>query len=160
MIASLVRAAAVLASLAALGTGARVMRMPLDRPGAPRSSPPPVAEPRYGRVVADSILLLAGRAAPFRLRRVQPAVRYDPARLPESQSAAPPAPKPVLLLRGLVWAASPAAVIEGIPGIEGARSVLAGDTLGGLSIRRITATSVIVTGFDTTWTLTVKEDPQ
>ena len=76
----------------------------------------------------------------------------------EPAAPAPPKPpKPALVLSGILWGGAPAATLEGIPGIEGARLVMKGDTVGGLRIRRINRGDVVVAGFDTTWVLTIKE---
>jgi hypothetical protein len=63
----------------------------------------------------------------------------------------------VLVLSGIVWGSTPAAAIEGIPGVDGSRLLSKGDTIAGLQLRRISRTGVVVAGFDTTWALTIRE---
>jgi hypothetical protein len=41
--------------------------------------------------------------------------------------------------------------------VDGSRAMQRGDTAGGLRLRRITPGSVVMTGYDTTWTLRVRE---
>lgn len=94
---------------------------------------------------------------PFHASRRPAAVRYSFARTPAAEvSAAPPAPKPQLVLTGLIWGRDAAAIIEGLPGIEGARVLKAGEVLGGIRVRSIGANRVVLTGLDTAWTLEVR----
>lgn len=109
------------------------------------------------RVSRDSLSRVAVAAAAFRERRSLAQVAFDPAAPP---GAAPPPPsgppKPVPQLVGIAWSAEPAALLDGVPGMEGSRMMHRGDTAGGLKLRRITPGEVVVTGFDTTWTLPVR----
>jgi hypothetical protein len=57
---------------------------------------------------------------------------------------------------GIVWGREPAAVIEGLPGVEGPRVVRRGDNVGALRVRDIVQDRVIVVGLDTTWTLKLR----
>jgi hypothetical protein len=79
---------------------------------------------------------------------------------PELEGVAPPPkpPNPPLALVGLVGSGRSqwAAALDGIPGRTGTTLVHVGDTLAGLRIRRIGRDTVIVTGPDTTWQLTVR----
>lgn len=107
----------------------------------------------------DSLARVAAVRAPFRSSRRPAEVSYDPDRA--AVPGAPPpqeGPKPPLSLSGIAWGGGvkPTAVLEGLPGTQGPRAVRAGDVIGGLTVRRIQRGSVIVTGLDTTWTLTVK----
>jgi hypothetical protein len=88
---------------------------------------------------------------PFRLDRHPASVAYRP----ELEGVAPPPkpPKPQLVLEGLVGGA---ALIDGAPGHPATAIVHAGDTLGGLRIRHVGRDTVIVTGADTTWRLTLR----
>lgn len=158
MIGTVVRLALVLASAAALGAGARVARLSLN-PASPRVRQTRNAPARAaGLRSADSVVRMALAAAPFRARRTPASVRYDPVRAAEPAAPAPPKPpKPSLVLSGIIWGETPAAAIEGIPGIDGTRLVVKGDTIAGLRIRRIGHSEVVVAGFDTTWVLTVRE---
>lgn len=67
------------------------------------------------------------------------------------------APRPALVLRGVVGAdPSWRAILDGVPGSEGGVLLAAGDSVGGLRVRRVTADSAIVFGADTTWRLGVQ----
>lgn len=108
---------------------------------------------------ADSLARVAAAGDVFRSDRRPAAIAYDPVR-----GAAPPpdaAPKPALVLSGIVWdaapGAAPEAVIEGLPGIEGPRVMRVGDIVAGLTIRRIDPTRVVIVGMDTSWTLMMRE---
>jgi hypothetical protein len=65
-------------------------------------------------------------------------------------------PKPILTLRGIVWADSARALVEGFPGTQAMRAVRTGDVVGGLRIAGIGRRSVRVIGMDTTWLLTLQ----
>lgn len=151
------RTGLLVASVMALAAAVRVSRLSWEPPPSRRPGSPETVVRRQS-TSPDSVFRLAVAAAPFRARRVPPSARYDPSRVGEAAVQLPPAPpKPVLTLRGIAWAVAPSAIIEGIPGVEGGRAVLRGDTLSGLVVRRITPTDVTVTGFDTVWTLRVRE---
>ena len=81
---------------------------------------------------------------------------YDPLRVGQ-----PPAPaaRPTLVLDGIVWdgGASPTALLEGLPGVDGPRVVRKGDIVGDLRVKDIRWDRVVIGGPDTLWTLTVKE---
>jgi hypothetical protein len=95
---------------------------------------------------------------PFRPDRLQAPLPYSP--LADGMPAPPPPPpappKPALVLRGTIGGPKWEALLEGIPGRQGSTLVRQGDTLGGLTLRRISRDTVVVRGMDTTWTLTVK----
>jgi hypothetical protein len=105
----------------------------------------------------DSQLALMSDGAPFRLSGRPSGVAYDPLRS-DPQLTVPPSgpPRPALALSGIVYGLRSAALIEGIPGRERAVALAVGDTLGGISVRRIAADHVVLTGFDTTWTLAIR----
>lgn len=156
----LARSGALLASVAAIAVGAVVVRQPVVAAALP---PRPLAtSPRAEAPIPDeridSLLRLAADAAPFRAARRPSAVPYNPAAADEPAAPPPPpAPRPMLVLSGIVWGASPAAVLEGLPETEGPRVVRRLDRVGALTVRRIEPDRVIVTGLDTTWTLRVRE---
>jgi hypothetical protein len=104
---------------------------------------PPESVDAYGRAVAVS--------DPFRLDRRPASVAYRP----DLEGVAPPPKpaKPQLALAGLVGGA---ALLDGVPGHPATAIVQAGDTLGGLRIRRIGRDTVTVSGADTTWRLTLR----
>lgn len=107
-----------------------------------------------GAAPAESIEAAAARVAetdPFRIERKPAAIAYRP----DLEGVAPPPkpPKPQLVLEGLVGGA---ALINGAPGHPATAIVHVGDTLGGLRIRHIGRDTVIVSGSDTTWRLTLR----
>ena len=110
------------------------------------------------RLPLDSLALAAAGRAPFRASRTPSAVAYDPSGLVPIASAAPPAPRPVLAVSGIVWGvgAKSSAVVEGLPGTQGPRVVRIGEIIGGLKVRRIQRDTVVVVGSDTIWTLGVR----
>jgi hypothetical protein len=63
----------------------------------------------------------------------------------------------VLVLVGLVDGSPATAVIEGFPGVEGARLVRVGDVIAGVRVAAIGSRTVRLAGMDTVWTLTVRE---
>lgn len=148
------RAVLIAIVAAAVGLTYRFSRAPIVIP----SSAPLPAHDHAGPVPTqrrDSIANAASRYV-FRARRVGTRVAYDPARL--TAAAMPPAPpKPELTVSGIVWSASPAAVLSGIPGVDGNRVVMQGDSIAGLRVRRISAGEVVIAGLDTVWNLHVKE---
>jgi hypothetical protein len=136
-------------------------------PAAAIDATPP--EPR--RVPRDR-LAAAGRTVtggnPFRLDRVpapigfaQPGMAGMPGMMgmpgmPPPEYEPPPPPRPQLLVSGIIgppWQA----MLEGVPGREGAVVVKRGDVLGDLRIRDITESVVVVASPDTTWRLTVRK---
>lgn len=134
--------------------GARLLAWPLVRVSLPvppevRRGPTRRVEP----VPTDSLAALLVARDPFRLSRQPAAVTYDPLRLVQ-QTALPP--KPPLVLVGLVAGNEPAAIIEGLPGVDGARVVRAGEIVGSLKVRRIEYDRVVVAGMDTVWTLMLR----
>ena len=106
------------------------------------------------RISTDSVAAIASRD-PFRIGRRPALPAYDPLRLAELQ--APPPQRPTLLLVGVMDGSSPSAVIEGFPGVEGARVVRVGDVVAGLAVKKVESGRVTVTGMDTTWVLQVRE---
>lgn len=136
----------------------RLLALPLVRvrlPATARSHPASVGNTRP--VATESLSAATVGRDPFRLTRRPAAVAYDPIRLAEQ--TAPPAPKPVLQLVGIVWEGGrdPTALVEGLPGVEGVRVVRIGDVVAGLRIRSITANAVRIAGLDTVWVLKVRE---
>jgi hypothetical protein len=106
----------------------------------------------------DSVAAVALRGAPFRQDGRPSRTVYDPNRPAEFQVNEGPA-RPALVLSGILEGGPPLAVIEGVPGRDGAVVMAEGDTAGGLRIRRIKEGRVTVTGMDTTWSLTVRGTP-
>ena len=102
----------------------------------------------------DSAVEAIRRAAPFQPTRIP----VPPTRASASvASVALPPPRPVLTLTAVGGGRSPVVILDGVPGMEGSRLVRVGDSLGGLTIRKIIRGVVTIVGYDTTWTLAVKE---
>jgi len=141
-----------------LALGVRFVASPLVRVSVPSPvGTAPASTTFQPQAQPESLVgALVGRD-PFRVTRRPAAVLYDAVRL--AQPAAPPTPKPVLALVGIVWDSGkdPTALVEGIPGADGPRPVRQGETIAGLRVRTIKQDRVLITGLDTTWTLTVRE---
>lgn len=140
--------------VAALGAAMVLPAVPLPpvTEPAPGASPPAVS-PRSA--LTDSAAALVVARDLFRRSR-RPAASPSRSATPATP-AAPAVRRPTLRLVGLVVGPDGAAVIEGLPGAEGARVVREGDVIGNLRIRRITHAGVHVSGMDTVWVLTVRE---
>lgn len=142
--------------LSGLGAVARFGAWPLVRPVIPEargSTREPSTSPP--RLSAESLGAVLVARDPFRVARRSAAVTYDPVRL--SQPEVPPPAKPVLSLVGLVAGVEPTALVEGFPGVEGARVVRVGDVIAGLTVRQISSDGILIVGMDTVWVLTVRE---
>ena len=153
-----INAALLATALLGLPLGVRLAAWPLVRVVVP---PPASAEAVVSTAVSprepDSLVHLIVARDPFRVTRRPSNVVYDPLRL--AQPATPPAPKPALALVGIVWDSGrdPTALVEGLPGADGPRPVRSGETIAGLRVKTIKPDRVVITGLDTTWTLTVRE---
>lgn len=131
----------------------------LSRPvAAPAPAIWPVSPPAR-TIDPDSLAVLVEHitsADPFRLDRRPAAVAYGPTDSAMVHAAAQAAaPRPPLVLVGIVgppWHA----LVDGIPGHDGSTVIRAGQTVAGLRVGAITATTTTITGMDTTWRLTVK----
>lgn len=116
---------------------------------AAAQSPAPAAQ-------GAGLLRLASSTTPFRLDRRPPTVRYGLPAGPPAPPQPPPPPKPVLQLTGIVWGAEPAAIVEGVPGVEGPAVFMVGQMIGGISLTRLKADQAEFAGLDTTWVLKVR----
>jgi hypothetical protein len=149
----------------AAGTGAvAVGGLAFRPPASPMAAvAPPAYTVAWGDTLATAERTTRRRALvahdPFRRARVPADRPYDPQALEAARqaAAAPPSPRPVLSLNGILYGPHPVAVVEGIPGVEGGHLFHPGDTAGGLRVRAITRDHAVITGFDTTWTLTIRE---
>ena len=119
-----------------------------------RRPPPPSAVLRP--YPADSPARLTIARDLFRSARRAPSIAYDPQRAAAPVEVAQ-VPKPVLALLGVVAGVEATAVIEGFPGVEGARVVRVGDVVSGLKVKQIVSDRVVLVGMDTTWVLRVRE---
>ena len=122
-------------------------------PAAPaRAGPPDTAS-----VALDpTAIARAVAAAPFRRTRTRAAALAAPGSGAGAVAEARVA-LPHLSLAGIVFDASPLAIVEGVPGSPGYSVLAAEDTAGGLRVVAIARDTVTLAGFDTTWVLTVKE---
>jgi len=157
---SATRVNASLIGMASVGLvlGVRLVAAPLVRVAIPQraASTAQVAAPPV-ETHPDSLAAALIARDPFRITRRPSNVVYDPIRL--AQPATPPVPKPTLTLVGIVWdgGRDPTALVEGLPGADGPRPVRSGETIAGLRVKTIKPDRVVITGLDTTWTLTVRE---
>lgn len=124
------------------------------------------APPAPRRVAADRLAEAARAVAggnPFRLDRApaplgfnQPGTGMPGMGMVPPPFVPPPPPRPQLFVSGIVgppWQA----MLEGVPGREGAVVVRQGDVLGDLRVREITESAVVVASPDTTWRLAVRK---
>lgn len=136
--------------------------------GAWRAMPgrPPVARAALGvvaippAITPESLAALAARtvdADPFRLARHPAQVAYHPGAVAAAVQPPPPPRHPVLSLAGIVGGPPWTALLNGVPGRQGTAVAHAGDTLGGLRVRRVTHATVTITGMDTTWILRIQQ---
>jgi hypothetical protein len=147
------RIVAMLLAAAAFSVGARTFWPPAAR--EVHLANVEAANPTEVVPHADSLDHKVVARDPFRPSHRPASVAFDPDP-PLPTPVAPPPPKPALSLTGIVWGRDPGAVLEGVPGAEGARLVRAGEEFAGFRVRRITAQKVTVTGMDTTWVLEVR----
>lgn len=116
------------------------------------------ARPLVDRFGVDSLAMVANRLVqtnPFRLSR-QPAIVPFVADAMLLPPAEPGTPKPLLVLSGLIGGPPWSAVLEGVPGRDGSVVVRVGDRVDDLKIERLIVDTLLVTGYDTTWKLTVR----
>ena len=130
---------------------------------APTAPRPLRAAPRWMDDLGGDGLARAGKelteADPFRFDRQPAAVRYRPElEAPAGPPPPPSPPKPVLVLRGIIGGPPWDAMVEGIPGRQGAVLVHRGDTLSGLTVSAVGRDTVTIHGSDTTWKLFMKRD--
>jgi len=64
-----------------------------------------------------------------------------------------PSNKPHLVLKGVLGGPPWDAVVEGVPGREGAVVIRVGESVSGITVRAIRRDTAYVRGFDTTWAL-------
>lgn len=123
-------------------------------PEAAAALPPAVAEPVL--VDGDSLDEASVHVVehdPFRFARRPSDVPYAPG---IELAPLPAAPKPVLVLTGILGGPPWQGVVEGFPGASGSTVVQEGQVVGDLRVARVSADQVIVEGADTTWTLAVR----
>lgn len=132
-------------------------------PGSPATAAGP--KPQFKRPAgavrpaeADSLEHVMTIAAAFRESRTPADVAFDPSRPAADQPAivAGP-PKPDLQLVGIVWGRRPVALLDGLPAVDGTRAMVPGDTASGIRLLRLGRRVATFIGYDTTWTLHVRE---
>ena len=152
------RAGAWVVAIAGLVAGVAAALVPMGSTGPEiprprRHLPVPASREPYP---ADSFARVAVGRNLFRTTRRPPPTAYDAQALVAAANA-PPTPKPVLALVGIVAGHEPTAVIEGFPGTDGPRVVREGERVAGLRVTRIGRTEVRIAGLDTVWVLHVRE---
>jgi hypothetical protein len=158
MTATHINASLIAAGSVGLALGIRLVAAPLVQFAVPpRVGTASMPTTTQAPAQPDSLVAALVARDPFRATRRPSNVVFDPVRL--AQSATPPPPKPALALVGIVWdgGRDPTALVEGLSGVDGPRPVRSGETIGGLRVKAIKPDRVVITGLDTTWTLTVTE---
>lgn len=149
--------AVLLVGLGAPLSGWRLARVEGDlvKPATtvPSAQPEPAA---FDRRDLSELVRLAQAETPFRVGGLPPRIRYG-AQPPVPVSQVPREPRPVLQLSGILWGREPAALVEGIPGREGAVVLHLGESAGSIKVVQLTETVARLSGMDTVWTLTVRE---
>jgi hypothetical protein len=143
---------------AVLSTGAGLVELRAGSPSA-AAFEPATTLPMIAMVAplptSDSLESAVGDIADrnlFRPERASAEERETPAARAPTTVAAPSA-RPQLVLRGVLGGPPWDAVVEGIPGREGAVVIQTGETTAGLTVRAIRRDTAYVRGFDTTWAL-------
>jgi hypothetical protein len=103
----------------------------------------------------DSATTNAAAHDPFRLDRHPATIAFSVAPQGVIGPPVPTAPAIRIALQGTIGGPPWHAIISGVPGHEGTVVVSSGDTLGGISIRRVNRDSVTVRIKDSTWTVTL-----
>lgn len=144
------------AAAAALTLGARDLRAP--RHDTARAAPMAVPGVRLNRPSSDSLLDATGVARELDLFRPDRAAVDSAAAASSPMMGAPPPMmvRPPLILRGLVGGVPPEAIVEGIPGVEGAAVLRVGETIAGITLRTVRRDTAVLVAKDTTWKLTVR----
>jgi len=153
----LIRIALVMMTLTVIAAAVRVAITGSSPAVAFADVPSSPAGVRVEPARPDSIARLIATRNPFRLGRAPSSVPFDPrASLPGAPPMPPPVPRPPLTLAGLLLGPPHAALIEGLPGSDGARLMRAGERVGDYVLRSIATDHVVVAGRDTTWTLRLR----
>lgn len=142
--------AALVTAFAFIGAGGVRGKTPLPiTPAAPRVTLPPFVD-------ADTLEAAVGVIAAENL------FRAERSSADTERAAATPVPgqpmvagKPKLILRGVLGGPPWDALIDGVPGHDGALVVRVGQTVAGFTVRAVRRDTVFIRGFDTTWALTL-----
>ena len=73
-----------------------------------------------------------------------------------AMGGAMPTARPQLVLRGLVGGPILEAIVEGLPGVDGAAVMRTGEMVAGITLRAVRRDTAILVAKDTTWKLTVR----
>lgn len=120
---------------------------------------PPAAQPPDA-IRPDSLASRVAARNPFRLSRTASTWnRQATGTMTPATPVAERPPRPALTLAGIILGDEPAALIEGLPGVEGTRVMRIGERWLDYQLREVTADQAIVAGSDTTWTLRVRPRP-
>lgn len=143
----------VLAAIGAWSTTVPPVPRQVRRPDASPRSPAPIDT---GRLRASAAMIRHRDA--FRLERRPTSVRYNPWEPvdPAAATSHPRPGRPTLTLAGLLGGPPWHAVVEGIPGREGGVLLRLGEEVLGVRLREIRGDTAVLSGFDTTWTLTTR----
>ncbi len=141
-----------LVGLALAGASAAVVafRVPLEplHPGGESPSAAPMTFPVEAQDGVDSVVVQRNA---FRSDRRPALVPYDP-----SGQAPPPAePRPSLSVAGVVLGRTRAALLRGLPGVDGARVLAEGEAAAGVRVLRVADSTVVVTWRSDTLSLRV-----
>jgi hypothetical protein len=155
----IVRGVLLLSILAGCGAEVWAALVPLVRLEPPTMRSATVEHaPGMEATVSDSLVQRAIERPVFRAGRRAARVPFDPSRPAGLEiAAAAAAPKPMLQISGILWGSRPAAVVEGIPGMEGSTVLERGESVAGIRVARIDSDHVVLRGLDTTWTLPVRD---
>jgi hypothetical protein len=109
------------------------------------------------RLRPDSLAALIVSRDPFRISRQPATVPFDPDGA--ARGGAPPVQppqRPAFVLAGVVLGEEPAALVDGLPGVEGTRVMRVGERVGDYVLRAVSAERAVLAGPDTVWTLRVR----
>lgn len=157
-IARLMRACLIAGTVVGAGAAARwTLALPAVTPASPYPAVSALraATPRSFASPDSLARWIAGRD-PFRADRRQAATAFEPARAEGAPPPPPPRARPNIVVAGVLLGNTPAAILEGLPGVDGSRLVSVGDRVGEIVVRAITGNRVVVANADTSWTLFVK----
>ena len=153
------RIIAVTAALGGAAAAAWAVHRPLlaGGPGVPAASRSQAAPTAAGAAIPDSLMERLVIRTPFRAARRPSAIAYDPALPPGAEPPSrQPAEPPSFVVTGVVLGSEPAAVLEGVPGVDGPRLARRRDSIAGFRVVRIGRDGVVLAGPDTTWRLPVR----
>lgn len=142
-------------ALSAVGARRWYNALPPSAAHAPPVGAAPIIPAPPNEDSLDTALQLATETDPFRLSRLPATVPFARMASQLAVSAAPPAFRPTLVLKGIVGGPPWQAVIDGIPGEPPGTVVKAGSTFDKLHVRSVTRDTVLIQGPDSTWRLTL-----